>query len=382
MQFINASALWLLLLLPPLAVSAVWVGSRRNANFNKRFGEPHLVSRFSRLAGTRESLFKAACVLLAVAAAIVALARPALHDSDVTVPAGTVDVVSVIDVSRSMAIESYAGKTGVNAGTRLNMAKAVVEEKLMPELGANKLSLVSYSGTAVTQGFLTSDMNALTWVLKNAVTIGGAPGDGTNMTTGLTNAIEELALDSPADHARVIVLFTDGDFYDSAADIQKVASALQQHHIQLVIVGLGNSQPEPIPVNQLAPQDQAQFYGQQYYQNAAGEVERIPFNYQNVINLKNETRARFIRIQNVSDFSVADLFTGKAVAHKKGEHELFFVPLFLALLFFALHLLAHNESSPGWRKLDRKRGHRPSLLRPLRLVGWLAATVRSRGGER
>lgn len=362
MQFIDPSSLWLLLILPPLVMTAVYWGGRRNASFTARFGETHLVSRFSQLSGGKQTLFKAICAFLAVSAAIVALARPTLTDADVTVPAGTVDVVGVIDVSRSMAIESYPGKTGSNAGTRLDMARAIVEQRLMPALGANKLSLVSYSGTAITQGFLTTDMQALSWVLQNAVTIGGAPGDGTNMTTGLQSAITELSLDSSSDHAGVIVLFTDGDFYDSASDIQKVTSALKQHHIQLVIVGLGNAQAQPIPVDQLAPQDQARFSGQKYYQNAAGEIERIPFNYQNVTNLKNEAGARFIRIENASDFDISNLFTGRAVTHEKGKHELFFVPLALALLFFALQLLAPNERFATWRELKlpklRLRLHR------------------------
>lgn len=400
MQFINASALWLLLLLPPLAVAAVWLGARRQASFNARFGETRLVSRFSQLHSSRQSLLKGACVAMAVSAAIVALARPTLNDSDVTVPAGTVDVVSVIDVSRSMAIESYAGKTGSTAGTRLDMARTIVKEKLMPALGANKLSLVSYSGTAVTQGFLTSDMNALTWVLNNAVTIGGAPGDGTNMTTGLVNAIEELAVDSPADHARVIVLFTDGDFYDSAADIGRVTEALKQHHIQLVIVGLGSAEAQPIPVDQLAPQDRSQFYGQKYFKNAAGEVERIPFNFQNVINLKNQAGARFIRIENASDFDIANLFTGSAVTHKKGTHELFFVPLLLALLCFGLHLLSEHERPSNWRESivsrwsesrntmrrrsrrgDKKHSGRVRSMRVLSVLRFIPRK-RSTGGER
>jgi von Willebrand factor type A domain len=350
MQFIDPSSLWLLLLLPPLAVTAVWLGARRNASFAHRFGEIHLVSRFSQLTGGRQTLFKAVCVFLAVSAAVVALARPTLNDRDVTVPAGTVDVVSVIDVSRSMAIESYPGKTGSTAGTRLDMAKTIVQQRLMPALAANKLSLVSYSGQAVTQGFLSTDMNALTWVLENAITIGGAPGDGTNVTTGLRNAIEELALDSKPGHTRVIVLFTDGDFYDSAADIATVTAALKQEHIQLVIVGLGSAEAQPIPIDQLAPQDRSQFYGQKYYQNAAGQIERIPFNYQTVNNLKNEAGARFIRIENASDFDIGNLFSGHAVTHTKGTHELFFIPLALALIFFALQLLTHNERFASWRE--------------------------------
>lgn len=354
MQFINPSSLWLLLLLPPSAVAAVWLGARRNKRFNANFGEEALTSRYSQVSSSKRTLVRGATAFLALACALVALARPTLNDADVTVPAGTVDVVGVVDVSRSMAIESYPGKTE-GAGTRLDMARTIVLNRLMPALAANKLSLVSYAGSAITQGFLTTDMRALTWVMSNAITIGGAPGDGTNVTTGLKAAIEELSLDSPADHTKVIVLFTDGDFYDSAGDIQKVANALRLNHIQLIIVGLGNAQAQPIPVDQLAEADQARFYNQKFYVNAAGEVERIAFNYQNVNNLKNEAGARFIHIEAASDFDIGNLFTGSAVTHKRGTHELFWVPLSLSLLFLVLALLAQSEFHATWRQIKIKR---------------------------
>jgi hypothetical protein len=354
MQFINPSSLWLLLLLPPLAVAAVWLGARRNKRFNASFGEERLTSRYSQATSGKRTLVRGASAFLALAFVLVALARPTLNDAPVTVPAGTVDVVGVIDVSRSMAIESYAGKTD-GAGTRLDMARSIVLNRLMPALGANKLSLVSYAGSAITQGFLTDDMRALAWVMQNAITIGGAPGDGTNVATGLTAAMQELTLDSPAGHTKVIVLFTDGDFYDSASDIQKVASTLRLNHIQLVIVGLGNAQAQPIPVDQLAKADQSRFSDQKFYINDAGEVERIAFNYQNVNNLKNEAGARFIHINEASDFDIANLFTGSAVTHKRGTHELFWVPLSLSVLFLVLALLAHSERYAAWRQVELKR---------------------------
>lgn len=381
MGFLNPSSLWLLALVPPLAVALAWVGQRRHRKFTAQFGESHLVSRFSQLLSNRKAVLKALCACIALSAAIVACARPYINDGQTSVPVGTVDVVTVIDVSRSMAIESYPGKTpGFPAGTRLDMAKDIVLDRLMPELGPNRLGIVTYSGSALPQAFLSSDMDALTWMIKTGVTVGSAPGDGTNMTTGLNLADELFKLDSDDHHTKVIVLFTDGDFYDTQAQIQASLALLRQDHIQLVVVGVGTSQALPIPIDQLNANDQAQYYGQRYYEDAGGQIQRIPYNYQNMISLKDEADARYVQVANVSDFNIADLLSGHTSVLKKGQQEIFFYPLLLALIFFGLCWLIQRERSEEFADVASLRRSASGLKdAPRRVLA--RVTRRKEGGK-
>ena len=56
-------------------------------------------------------------------------------DATIEYPIGTIDVVAVVDVSRSMAIPDYEGKIPGDEfknGTRLDMARYLIAHNIMP----------------------------------------------------------------------------------------------------------------------------------------------------------------------------------------------------------------------------------------------------------
>ncbi len=135
MHFLNPQALWLLAVLPPLGVLAVWFAFKRKDQFIKDFGEARLVNRnSSHLEGARY-LLKGISVLIAAAALIFAVARPAFEKGYTEIPVGTVDVVAIVDVSRSMAVQDYKGtlaETDYRGGTRLDMARKLILDDVVP----------------------------------------------------------------------------------------------------------------------------------------------------------------------------------------------------------------------------------------------------------
>lgn len=345
MHFLNPQALWLLLVLPPLGVLAVWFAFKRKDQFIKDFGEARLVNRNSSHLEPARYLLKGVSVLIAATALIVAVARPSFEKGYTEIPVGTVDVVAITDVSRSMAVQDYKGvltETGYTGGTRLDMARYLILSDVIPALKYNRLGVVSYAGEANPQAFLSDDLPALKWVLRRALTVGSAPGEGSELGKAFNLAFELFDLDSDKNHRKVIVLFSDGGNDAGLDALNEIVKQLRERNIELVIAGLGKTTPSAIPISQLPQQDRDQFRGQEWYQ-VDGEVAMSGLEENTLLWLKNATGGRYVRVVNPSDFHIGNLLGRIEVTRKKGEQEVFFYPLLLAVLFFGIAVFAPRE---------------------------------------
>jgi Ca-activated chloride channel family protein len=346
MHFLNPQALWLLAVLPPLGVLAVWFAFKRKDQFIKDFGEARLVNRNSSHLEAGRYWLKGISVLIAAVALILAVARPAFEKGYTEIPVGTVDVIAIVDVSRSMAVQDYKGslteETDYKGGTRLDMARKLILDDVVPALKYNRLGVVSYAGEANPQAFLSDDLPALKWVLRRALTIGSAPGEGSELGKAFNLAFELFDLDSDNNHRKVIVLLSDGGNDAGLEALNDIVKQLRERNIELVIAGLGKTTPSAIPVSQLPQQDRDQFRGQEWYQ-VDGEVAMSALEENTLLWLKNATGARYVRVVNSSDFHIGNLLGRIEVKRKKGEQEVFFYPLLMALIFFGFAVFAPRE---------------------------------------
>lgn len=345
MHFLNPEALWLLLVLPPLGALAVWFAYKRKDQFIKDFGEARLVNRNSRHLEASRYLLKGISVVIAAVALICAVARPAFEKGYTEIPVGTVDVVAIVDVSRSMAVQDYKGTLnvpGYTGGTRLDMSRYLILNDVVPSLKYNRLGVVSYAGEANPQAFLSDDLPALKWVLQRALTIASAPGEGSELGKAFNLAFELFDLDSDNNHRKVIVLFSDGGNDAGLEALNDIVKQLRERNIELVIAGVGKTTPSAIPVSQLPEQDRWQFRGQEWYQ-VDGEVAMSALEENTLLWLKNATGGRYVRVVNSSDFHIGNLLGRIEVKRKKGEQEVFFYPLLIGVLFFGLAVFAPRE---------------------------------------
>jgi ribosomal protein L12E/L44/L45/RPP1/RPP2 len=345
MHFLNPKVLWLLAVLPPLAVLVVRYAFARQKNFIEQYGEWHLFSRFSKAASSRLYWLKALCAGLALAALIFAAARPSQPNARIEYPVGTVDVVAVVDVSRSMATQDYQGQLPGKeyaAGTRLDMAQYVLLNEVIPALGYNQLGVVTFAGSAFNQSFLTDDMPALSWVLKRNLAIGSAPGEGSQLADALNMACALYDIDSPPNHKRVLILFSDGGNDSDEPKLAAAIAALKQRNVEVVIAGVGSKTARPIPIAQLSPIDQQQFAGQQWY-TMDGQVVTSSLDEPTLIAIKNATDGRYTHIESPSDFQIGSLVRGVDVKYIRGERELFMYPLWLALFLAVITVACSRE---------------------------------------
>jgi Ca-activated chloride channel homolog len=201
-----------------------------------RFGAPERVWALTTFDPTLRRSVKGVLLVLATALAFVALARPQYSRGQRLVPATNLDVVVVMDFSKSM----YARDV---VPSRIARAKAEVA-RLVRELAGARFGAVAFAGEPL--GFpLTSDGAAIAQFLRqtepNDMPIGG---------TAIARALErgrEILLRDPKskDHRRVVLLITDGE--DLEGDPVDVARSMATEGTQVNVVQIGGRTPERIP---------------------------------------------------------------------------------------------------------------------------------------
>ncbi|MBZ0189268.1 MAG: VWA domain-containing protein, partial [Candidatus Obscuribacterales bacterium] len=312
MNFENLPVLWLIAVVPPLALMTIVIAWRRDRRLAQRYGDERLYGRFSEVLSKSRFFAKALCVTLGTALIVVALSRPVLKNGYTEFPYGKVDVVTLVDVSRSMGVPDYKGQlndTKYAEGRRLDMARHLILTDIVPSLNYNRLGVVTYSGTALPLAFLTDDMLAMDWMLRRAVTMGSAPGEGSEMGKAFDMAITLFELDSKPDYKKIIVLFSDGGIDTDAAVMHQVTAELEKRNIELIVVGLGKPIPSPIPVALLSDGDKQRFREQEFHEHE-GQVVTSRLDENALLLLRNMTGGRYVRVSQASDFSIGTLISG------------------------------------------------------------------------
>lgn len=202
----------------------------------RRYGEVELVDKLVTFDATQRRGAKGVLLVLAMALGLVALARPQYGSGTRFVPATNVDVVVVLDYSKSM----YARDV---VPSRIARAKAEVG-KLVDALPGARFGAVAFAGEPMTFP-LTSDGAAIAQFFRQ-LDPNDMPVGGTATARALESARELLAHDPKSrDHVRVIVLVTDGE--DLEGDPVKIAEQCATEGTTIDVVQIGNRAPEPIP---------------------------------------------------------------------------------------------------------------------------------------
>lgn len=234
MSFVYAPALFLLVLLIPVTAFLVWRNRVRLLAL-RRLGDPALIRALAPSISVERRWWKIGLWLAAVAALIVALARPVWGvDLDVIETQG-ISVMVVLDVSTSMNAQDVAP-------SRLERARLAIRE-LFDRLAGNEIGLILFAGTAFVQFPLTTDSISAQSFL-NAVSTDAITLQGTAIEDALRLAMNTFSPQSPA--AKVIVLMTDGESHEGNA-LAAAGDAAEQG-ITIHTVGFGDPQGSAIPL--------------------------------------------------------------------------------------------------------------------------------------
>jgi Ca-activated chloride channel homolog len=175
--------------------------------------------------------------LAAAALLLVALARPRLGYAWEESTTEGIDIEIVLDVSGSMGAEDFQPKN------RLEVAKEVVKDFIAGRTG-DRIGLVVFSGSALTQAPLTTDREMLRF-LVDSVEIGTLP-RGTAIGVALATAASRLR-ESEAE-SRVVVLVTDGVSNAGEIDARSAAALCDGLGLRVYTIGVGTERPVPVPI--------------------------------------------------------------------------------------------------------------------------------------
>lgn len=201
-----------------------------------RFGEPALVEGLSSFDSTGRRAAKGVLLVVALASAFAAFARPQFGKGTKLVPATNLDVVIVLDYSKSMYARDIVP-------SRIARAKAEVA-RLISGLPGARFGAVAFAGEPMSFP-LTSDGAAIAQFFRQ-LEPNDMPIGGTATARALERGHELFAHDPKSkDHVRVMVLITDGEDLEGEPD--SVAKDLAQEGTRVDVVQIGGRAPEPIP---------------------------------------------------------------------------------------------------------------------------------------
>ena len=236
-QFVHPHFLWLLLLLP---VMAVWKG---------RWGRPVAV----RMPSTDDAVqvgakprskaggFLAALGLLAFVLLVIAFARPRHGKGSTEIEASGIDILLTLDVSGSM--EALDFKLDGKPVNRLEVVKNVVA-KFVAQRPNDKLGMVAFAGRPYLVSPLTMDHEFLANRLAGVKM--GQVEDGTAIGSAIASSVGHLR-DSNA-KSRIIILLTDGVNNAGAVNPLTAAEAAKALGIKIYTIGAGTRGEAPMPV--------------------------------------------------------------------------------------------------------------------------------------
>jgi Ca-activated chloride channel family protein len=241
---------------------------------------------------------------------------------------GTLDVVAVLDVSKSMRAEDCGPE-----GSRLEMAKATLLQSL-PSLAGNRVGLVTFAGKSFPQAELTDDLEALKFVLKNWVTVDSAPSQGSNIGMALSEAIRLFEEDK---RKRVILFFSDGG-HVRPENLDGILTEIGSKGIMVVSFGVGSKEGAKIPIYY----DEGRI--KEWLKIDGTEVE-TRLNEDILREISQETGGKYIHLMSAK--KLTGVLRDSAVVGMRalsGGREIFQVPLGLAIGIFFLGICLERRT--------------------------------------
>ena len=233
-SFANPGFLWLLLLLPAIGYYLWW--RRNKMAVTLQFSSLQIFQNIPRTLRERFRAVPLMLRLLAIAAFLVALARPQSVSDKQNISTEGIDIVLELDLSGSMLAEDFNPN-------RIEAAKQVASEFIDGRTN-DRIGLVVFSAESFTQCPLTTDYPVLKNLLREVKN--GMIADGTAIGLAIANGVNRLK-DSKA-KSKVMILLTDGVNNRGEIDPITAARIAATYGIRIYTVGVGAQGEAPYPV--------------------------------------------------------------------------------------------------------------------------------------
>ena len=275
-RFENPIFLWLLLLIPILALVRFW-GWRQRIKKLRKFGDPTLLKELMPdISKVRPSL-KFWLLQAALALLIVMLARPQMGTKISREKRHGIETIICLDISNSMLCEDVAP-------SRLLKSKMLVEN-LVDHFTNDKIGLIVFAGDAFVQLPITSDYISAKMFLQN-IEPSLIDMQGTDIARAISLATNSFTQQEKI--GRAIIVITDGEDHEGGA--QEAAETARKNGINVFILGVGETNGSPIPDGEGG-----------YMRDERGEVVMTALNEAMCQEGAQAGQGKYIHVDNTSD---------------------------------------------------------------------------------
>lgn len=241
------------------------------------------------------------CWLAALLLICLALARPQWGSRWEEVKRRGLDILVVMDTSRSMLAEDLKPN-------RLQVAKWAVRD-LVQQLHGDRIGLVNFAGVSYLQCPLTIDYAAFLMTLDD-VQVGSVPRGGTDIPHAIHTALDAFRKQSEGE--RVLLILSDGENHERQPS--SLLEDVKKAGVRIYAVGLGTPEGELLP----APESQSGFQ-----KDASGQVIKSSLHEDELAQWALATGGAYVRAVP-GDTGVERLFREhiKDLARAEGESKL------------------------------------------------------------
>lgn len=237
MRFLYPELLWLLALLPLLAL----IRGKRGSAPALVFSTTSLATYLAQGRKARPGHVLVALRLLSLALLILACARPQLGNTTTEIKASGIDILLAVDVSGSMEALDFTLQG--QAANRLDVVKSVIRQ-FVEQRPNDRIGLLAFSGRPYMVSPLTLDHD---WLLQRLSSLSiGMVEDGTAIGSAIGVGVNQLQ-DRQA-KSRILILLTDGMNNAGSVPPLMAAEAAETLKIKVYTIGAGTKGEAPMPM--------------------------------------------------------------------------------------------------------------------------------------
>ena len=328
LRFVHPGLLWLLALLPVLAL----LRGRRGPAPALKFSSISIARAISGNRKASPGRLLGLLRLAAIALVIVAMARPQWGSTSTEVEASGIDILLAVDISGSMQAMDFTLKG--KAVNRLDVVKTVVA-KFIKERPNDRIGLVAFAGRPYMVCPLTLDHDWLQQRLDSLRT--GMVEDGTAIGSAIASGVNRLR-DQEA-KSRIMILLTDGVNNAGKVAPLTAAEAAETMKIKVYTIGAGKRGVAPMPV-----EDQ---FGRKRIMRVQVDIDE-----ETLGKVADITGAKYFRatdtrsLEKIYEEINAMEATVRKIKHFSQYRELFSWLVFTALLLLAVELFVSRRRLP------------------------------------
>jgi len=237
MRFLHPEFLWLLALLPLLAL----LYGKRGAAPALTFSSTSLAASLATAKKARPGTLLLLLRLVVLFLLILALARPQQGSSTTEIKASGIDILLAVDVSGSMEAMDFTLDN--KPANRLDVVKKVVEE-FIEQRPNDRIGLLAFGGRPYLVSPLTLDHD---WLKKRLESLQvGMVEDGTAIGSAIGSGTNRLR--DKKSKSRIMIILTDGMNNSGRIPPLLAAEAAETLNIKVYTIGAGSRGEAPMPV--------------------------------------------------------------------------------------------------------------------------------------